>query len=235
MISAARVCLTGGVFVAMLKPEYPMKSSNPTNYHPAFWLAALLTLIFIGGCNLPKAGQALTPTGDFASTAAAQTVAALTTQFAGLITSSPPSPRETPLVPGMTATPSPAESAVPCERAEFVSDVSVPDGSEFAPGQTFIKTWRLKNTGSCTWTTSYRVVFDSGNVLGAPPSFNLPVNVPPDGLVDISVNMKAPDQPREYESYWKLQNPQGVIFGLGSRGDKSFWVKIKVIAPTSAP
>jgi len=213
-----------------------MKSSTP-NLHPQIiiGLAAVLTLIFTGGCNLPKAGQALTPTGDFASTAAAQTVAALTTQFAQMIPSSPPSGGETPPSDRMTTTPSPAENPAPCEQAEFVSDVTVPDGSEFAPGQTFIKTWRLKNTGSCTWTTSYRVVFDSGNVLGAPPSFNLPVNVPPDGLVDISVNMKAPEQPREYESYWKLQNPQGVVFGLGSRGDKAFWVKIKVFEPTPSP
>jgi hypothetical protein len=213
-----------------------MKSSTP-NLHPQIiiGLAAVLTLIFTGGCNLPKAGQALTPTGDFASTAVAQTVAALTTQFAQMIPSSPPSGGETPPSDRMTTTPSPAENPAPCEQAEFVSDVTVPDGSEFAPGQTFIKTWRLKNTGSCTWTTSYRVVFDSGNVLGAPPSFNLPVNVPPDGLVDISVNMKAPEQPREYESYWKLQNPQGVVFGLGSRGDKAFWVKIKVFEPTPSP
>jgi hypothetical protein len=213
-----------------------MKSSTP-NLHPQIiiGLAAVLTLIFTGGCNLPKAGQALTPTGNFASTAAAQTVAALTTQFAQMIPSSPPSGGETPPSDRMTTTPSPAENPAPCEQAEFVSDVTVPDGSEFAPGQTFIKTWRLKNIGSCTWTTSYRVVFDSGNVLGAPPSFNLPVNVPPDGLVDISVNMKAPEQPREYESYWKLQNPQGVVFGLGSRGDKAFWVKITVIAPTPSP
>ena len=213
-----------------------MKSSTP-NLHPQIiiGLAAVLTLIFTGGCNLPKAGQALTPTGNFASTAAAQTVAALTTQFAQMIPSSPPSVGETPPSDRMTTTPSPAENPAPCEQAEFVSDVTVPDGSEFAPGQTFIKTWRLKNTGSCTWTTSYRVVFDSGNVLGAPPSFNLPVNVPPDGLVDISVNMKAPEQPREYESYWKLQNPQGVVFGLGSRGDKAFWVKIKVFEPTPSP
>ncbi|WP_448335750.1 NBR1-Ig-like domain-containing protein [Bellilinea sp.] len=213
-----------------------MKSSTP-NLHPQIiiGLAAVLTLIFTGGCNLPKAGQALTPTGNFASTAAAQTVAALTTQFAQMIPSSPPSGGETPPSDRMTTTPSPAENPAPCEQAEFVSDVTVPDGSEFAPGQTFIKTWRLKNTGSCTWTTSYRVVFDSGNVLGAPPSFNLPVNVPPDGLVDISVNMKAPEQPREYESYWKLQNPQGVVFGLGSRGDKAFWVKIKVVTQSPTP
>ncbi len=212
-----------------------MKKSIPFLFKTAGWSITLLALIFIAGCNLPKAGQALTPTGDFANTAAAQTVSALTTQFALLSTSTLPVSGETSPPPEASTTITPAESAKPCERAEFVSDVTVPDGSEFAPGQTFIKTWRLKNTGSCTWTTSYRVVFESGNVLGAPPSFNLPVNVPPDGLVDISVNMKAPDQPREYESYWKLQNPQGVIFGLGSKGDKAFWVKIRVTQDSQQP
>lgn len=212
-----------------------MKLDIRTLLKTFIWLGAIPILVINAGCNLPKVGQALTPTGDFASTSAAQTVSALTTQFA-LIATTTPQPDGLPV---SNATPSPftelTENVIPCERAEFVSDVTVPDGSEFSPGQTFIKTWRLKNTGSCTWTTGYRVVFESGNALGAPPSFNLPVNVPPDGLVDISVNMKAPDQPREYESYWKLQNPQGVIFGLGSNGDKSFWVKIKVAAPTQAP
>ncbi|GIV65719.1 MAG: NBR1-Ig-like domain-containing protein [Chloroflexota bacterium] len=212
-----------------------MKKSKPIISHILLGLGVFLTLLSSAGCNLPKAGQALTPTGDFANTAAAQTVSALTTQFALLITTTPPVTAQTSSPPPSSPTFTPVESVKPCERAEFVSDVTIPDGSEFSPGQTFIKTWRLKNTGSCTWTTSYRVVFDSGNVLGAPPSFNLPISVPPDGLVDISVNMKAPEQPREYESYWKLQNPQGVIFGLGSGGDKSFWVKIKVVAPPQTP
>jgi hypothetical protein len=212
-----------------------MEKANRIMLKAFFGLGAILILVVSGGCNLPKAGQALTPTGDWASTAAVQTVSALTTQFALLITTTPPAVEQTSQPPQSSPTLTPVESIKPCERAEFVSDVTVPDGSEFSPGQTFIKTWRLKNTGSCTWTTSYRVVFESGNVLGAPPSFNLPVSVPPDGLVDISVNMKAPDQPRDYESYWKLQNPQGVIFGLGSSSDKAFWVKIKVVVQSQTP
>lgn len=222
--------------MAMLKPvKTDMKKPYPIVLSYLFSLGILLVLAVSAGCNLPRAGQALTPTGDFASTAAAQTVSALTTQFASMITTTPLPAAETSLPTQPSTTLTPDESFKPCERAEFVSDVSIPDGTELTAGQTFIKTWRLKNTGSCTWTTSYRVAFESGNVLGAPPSFNLPVSVPPDALVDISVNMKAPDQPREYESFWKLQNPQGVIFGLGSNGDKSFWVKIKVVAPTQAP
>ncbi len=232
----ARPYLTGGMFMAMLKPVKPnMKKIHPNHIFLFLWSGTIVILFISAGCNLPKPGQALTPTGDFAGTSAAQTVSALTTQFAQMITSTPPPAAQTSAQPQSLPTLTPAEGVKPCERAEFVSDVTVPDGSEFSPGQTFIKTWRLKNTGSCTWTTSYRIVFESGNVLGAPPSFNLPVNVPPDGLVDISVNMKAPDQPRDYESYWKLQNPQGVIFGLGSGGDKAFWVKIRVIEAGQQP
>ncbi|MEW6179370.1 MAG: NBR1-Ig-like domain-containing protein [Chloroflexota bacterium] len=217
----------------MTSDTSPASFSKP----PVFFRFALLGifLLLVSACNLPKPGQALTPTGDFASTAAAQTVSALTTQFALLATTTPQPAGATPSFSSPSPSVAVTENAPPCERAEFVSDVTVPDGTEFSPGQTFIKTWRLKNTGSCTWTTSYRVVFESGNALGAPPSFNLPVSVPPEGLVDISVNMKAPDQPREYESYWKLQNPMGVIFGLGSEGDKAFWVKIKVVSATPTP
>ena len=55
-----------------------------------------------------------------------------------------------------------------CDWAQFVADVTVPDGTTFAANQTFTKTWRLKNIGFCTWTTSYALVFDSGNSMGGP-------------------------------------------------------------------
>ena len=54
-----------------------------------------------------------------------------------------------------------------CDWAQFIADVTVPDGTTYTPGATFQKTWRLKNIGTCTWTTSYALIFDSGNQLGA--------------------------------------------------------------------
>src|SRR5690349_5782138 len=48
-----------------------------------------------------------------------------------------------------------------CDKVQFVADVTVPDGTNFPPKATFTKTWRLKNIGSCTWTTSYQIVFFS--------------------------------------------------------------------------
>ncbi|HUE98925.1 MAG TPA: hypothetical protein VMN99_06700, partial [Anaerolineales bacterium] len=35
-----------------------------------------------------------------------------------------------------------ALAATSCDHAQFVSDLTAPDGSSFAPGTGFIKTWR---------------------------------------------------------------------------------------------
>ena len=42
-------------------------------------------------------------------------------------------------------------SAASCDWAQFITDVTVPDGAKYEPGATFKKTWRLKNIGTCTW------------------------------------------------------------------------------------
>lgn len=197
------------------------------------YLLACVLILLLTACNLPRPNAATETPGDPIGTAAAQTVAALSTQLQPKVTLMPQASAT--VQPAATNTTSPAVTTVtapvkPCDAAEFVTDVTVPDGTTFTPGQTFTKTWRLKNTGSCTWTNSYRVVFDSGNSMGAPASFNLPTSVPPDAVVDISVQMKAPDAEKEYQSNWKLQNASGITFGLGADGAKSFWVKIKVSA-----
>jgi hypothetical protein len=69
--------------------------------------------------------------------------------------------------------------AATCDWAQFIADVTVPDGTTYAPGATFRKTWRLRNIGTCTWTTSYSLVFDSGAQMGAPAAVNFPSNVAP--------------------------------------------------------
>ena len=66
-----------------------------------------------------------------------------------------------------------------CDRAQFIADVTVPDGTSFAPGIGFSKTWRLKNVGTCTWTTAYALVFDTGEKMGGPDLVSLPNTVTP--------------------------------------------------------
>ncbi len=115
-----------------------------------------------------------------------------------------------------------------CDRAQFVSDVTVPDGKTFAPGTAFTKTWRLKNVGTCTWSTAYAMVFDSGDKMSGPDLVNLPNAVAPGQTVDLSVNLTAPTAAASYRGYWKLQNAGGARFGIGSAGTQSWWVDIRV-------
>jgi hypothetical protein len=83
-------------------------------------------------------------------------------------------------------------SAAACYQAQFVADVTVPDGSKYNPDTAFKKTWKLKNIGTCAWSkTDVSMFFDSGTQMGAPASVPLPSDVPVGGTVEITVEMKA--------------------------------------------
>lgn len=138
-----------------------------------------------------------------------------------------------PLTP--TATPfstPPVVSPAGCDKALFVADVRVPDGTFFSPNAGFTKTWRLKNAGSCTWTTSYSLVFYSGAQMSAPTSVNFPQLVAPGQTVDLTVNMVAPASEGKYRGFWILRNASGALFGIGKNADSPFWVEINVSGGT---
>jgi hypothetical protein len=86
----------------------------------------------------------------------------------------------------------PAAAASYCDWAQFVADVTIPDGTSFAPGAAFTKTWRLKNIGTCAWNTSYALVYASGEKMGTTTVVNLPSSVAPGATIDLTVNMTAP-------------------------------------------
>ena len=113
-----------------------------------------------------------------------------------------------------------------------MADVTVPDGTNVLPGLTFTKTWRLKNIGTCTWTTSYTLVFSSGDALGG-SSVNLPNTVVPGQTVDISVSLTAPTTAGHYIGFWQFKNAAGTLFGIGANDDKAWWVDINVLAPAT--
>ncbi|RPI93661.1 MAG: hypothetical protein EHM40_09075, partial [Chloroflexi bacterium] len=122
-----------------------------------------------------------------------------------------------------------AQAQTLCDHVQFVSDLTVPDGSAFAAGAAFTKTWRLQNIGTCTWTTAYNLVWAGGELMGAPLSTRLPVEVPPGEMVDISVNLTAPTTPANYKAFFKISNAAGTQFGMGAAANLSFWVDINVI------
>jgi len=112
-----------------------------------------------------------------------------------------------------------------------VEDVTVPDASIFTPGSQFTKVWRLKNNGTCTWTTKYRLVFVNGDILSGVNNTPLPVDVKPGQTVDIVMNFTAPLFEGSYRSNWQIKNEKGQLFGTTAAANRPFWVDIKVQSP----
>jgi serine/threonine protein kinase len=124
-----------------------------------------------------------------------------------------------------TATPNLAATAAACKPDAQVADVTVPDGSQFKPGDAFVKTWRFTSSGNCAWEKGSVLVFQSGDKLGAPDS--VPVDMADIGKsVDVSLNMTAPQTPGTYSGHWALQRPAGQVITATD-------VSIVVPAPTA--
>ncbi|MFN2158829.1 MAG: NBR1-Ig-like domain-containing protein [Anaerolineales bacterium] len=158
------------------------------------------------------------------------------THAAPTLTFTPAGTRLTPtLTPAPTNTPlALVPTASEDDRAEFLADVSVPDKSEFMPGEMFTKTWKIKNSGNRAWTTGYSVVFIDGDLMGGPASFQIPRRVPPGDEVEVSVELAAPYSSGSYRGNWKLKNAAGEVFGVSENGEKPFWVDI-VVSSSGTP
>ena len=130
-------------------------------------------------------------------------------------------------VPEPTApVPEPTAPTPGLPDAHFVEDVTVPDGTEFKPGESFTKTWRILSCGCVPWPDGTNWVFVSGDLMGAPESISVP-HTPLSKTADISVNMVAPDEPGTYEGCWQMQDPNG-----GHFGDQ---VYVGIVVPTPTP
>jgi len=99
------------------------------------------------------------------------------------------------------------------DEAEFLEDVTVPDGTVFTPGETFTKTWRVQNSGSCTWTSEYQLAFSEGDAMSVSSPLPLTTtDIAPGETLDISLEMTAPGTPGDYSSLWRLVSPDGTFF-----------------------
>jgi len=191
--------------------------------------AISIGIFILAACNLPSSAPA-TDEPNVVFTAAALTVQAQMSQAAPFNTPTlpPPAPTNTPFTLP-TALPTATTVAAPtasCDLAQFVKDVTIPDGSTFAPGASFTKTWRLKNVGTCTWS-GYSLVFDSGDAMnGTTTTIG---TVAPGQEIDLSVTLTAPTTVGSYKGFWRIRNASGVLIPVlsGTQG-KSFFVDIKV-------
>ena len=78
-----------------------------------------------------------------------------------------------------------------------------------------MKTWRVTNSGSCTWNSGYKFVFMDGDVLGGAYVYPFPGVAAPGQTVDIPIQLYAPQDNGTYTGNWEIQAPDGTIFGVG--------------------
>jgi len=190
-----------------------------------------LTLLIACGLFFSACGTSTTPepTPDVAAvrTSAASTVEARFTLTAAAFTPTPqPAPTETetpepePEEPTATATEESVvvitnEEGTPvelCDSLTYVADVTVKDDTVMSPGQDFIKTWRVRNSGACPWGAGYVLTY-AGYADDMDGQFvTMTEVIQPGQEVEVSVQFTAPEATGEYLSAWSMQNPRGIEF-----------------------
>ncbi|MCC7130170.1 MAG: hypothetical protein IT297_07210 [Anaerolineae bacterium] len=206
----------------------------------------LLAAILLSACNLP--GK---PAGPDLDTIVAQTKTAMAVNLF-LTATAQPAPTEVPpatAIPTAEATPVPPSEVqptpAPTEAATIVTppatslpgcvnlaklvEETVPDLSIFGPNQEFIKTWTLRNVGTCVWNPAYSLVSIGGERMSGTSPVPIGQTVPPGNTLQIFLPQTAPANPGVFQGDWMLRSTDGVEFGLGSDAKTPFWVKIQVV------
>jgi hypothetical protein len=178
--------------------------------------AILLSALFLSSCNFPLLAKNEPDEIDLLGTSVAETIQAMNNQPATTmvpVTQPTTEPTFATIPPQTTqpVSPLPTSATNPCNKAIFLAE-TIPDDTEFTPGQTFTKSWTFDNKGTCTWNNSYKLVFATGEKMGGPASVSVPMNVAPGTQIKIDVPLIAPASPGTYTGYWELQTPEGESF-----------------------
>ena len=100
--------------------------------------------------------------------------------------------------------------------------MTIPDGTTIPAGQSFTKTWKVSNTGTCAWTATYQLVFISGDSLGGKATAIGKV-VNPGESADVSVVLTSTSATGTITGTWKLSNDKGTAFGDFLYGGDQIW------------
>lgn len=121
-----------------------------------------------------------------------------------------------------------AGATASCYGLAFVSDVTIPDNTPTNPGQTFTKTWKVKNSGSCAWDAGFKFAFTGGDAMGG-TAYTLPASVAAGAVTDISVAMTAPNKTGTIRGNWRMSTASGQFFG------DEVYVQIVIGGASTAP
>jgi hypothetical protein len=164
------------------------------------------------------------------ATSVAQTVQAQNslTQLANIQTLTPAPMQEITATSDINPTGTTAPVGAPgCTVSARLAGENPADGALLKPGDFFWKTWSLQNTGTCTWDSSYSLVFRSGDLMDGLISYPLPQQIAPDETKNVTIYLKAPTGEGPYTGYWQIQAPWGATFGVGPNSIP-FYVNVNV-------
>ena len=196
-------------------------------------LSIALTLgLVMMACNLPFINIASQDTG-LVATSVAQTVAALIKPTQNVSTLAPqiptlgPAPTQT-LSPLPTVALPPTATPLPCNWAKLVSETYA-DGTSININTNFNKSWRIRNAGTCTWNSNYKIAFYSGDGMGGPASKLFGRSVAPGDTIDLILPLKVPATAGTYKGTWHLYSDSNVDFTTSY----GIWTSIIAVNPVA--
>ena len=184
---------------------------------------SLLGILLLSACGSSADDGTPTPSLDQLQTAAVgtfqagqtQTALAVPTATATATLAATPTLASLPTLPISTLptnTAPVAAATASCNKMLYVADVTIPDNTSMTAGQTFTKTWRVQNTGSCAWAAGYKFSLTAGDAMSG-QALTLTTSVAPGATYDLSVAMTAPNKSGKITGTWRMSDTAGVYFG----------------------
>ena len=201
--------------------------------HKSFAVTCL-TVLLLAACTGQTPTQTITPTSSETSQPVTTQAPAVTNTLVTPLLTNTSLAETSAVLPTATSTPvlpQPTNSPDCTNLASFVADVTIPDNTNVTGGTIFTKTWRIRNTGTCTWGSSYTLAHYSDEDMGAPASMPLNVAQPGEEL-DISVDLRAANTVGTHRGNFVIKNPAGLIMQIDN--DSRLWVIINVTDTVTA-
>jgi hypothetical protein len=180
----------------------------------------MILLLILGAllfsCGTNSADQTNVDTDAVRTEAVATYASSLTETLAAAPQSSPTltvRSTSTPLIVTATIEASPTITPNPCFNLMYISDATIPDGTQMKAGEVFTKTWRVQNIGGCAWRAGFTFRHAGGDPMRGDP-VTLTEAIPTGAIRELSVQLVVPgDQSGLVQSAWRMADENGTFFG----------------------